>query len=113
MSENAYALEKAAVKELNLHNDITGYVENYEKSMRQEKAGITGFEFLCSALIFMLVLVCICGNFTVSWTVSNVRQKEFATLFSIGMKPGELKKMKCWELLLNIIYSLIRDFWQE
>ena len=110
LSENAYAIEKAALKELYLYNDVTGNVENYEKNMQQEKASITGFEFLCSALIFMLVLVCICGNFTVSWTVSNARQKEFATLISIGMKPHELRKMKFWELLLNIFYSFIPGF---
>lgn len=110
LSEKADALEKAAVRELNFHNDITGNVENYEKTMQQEKAGIAGFEFLCVALIFLLVLVCICGNVTVSWTVSNARQKEFATLLSIGMKPGELRKMKCWELLFNIICSFVPGF---
>lgn len=85
-------------------------IENYEKSIQQEKASVTGFEFLCAALIFLLVLVCICGNVTVSWTVSNARQKEFATLLSIGMKPGELRKMKYWELLFNIIYSFVAGF---
>lgn len=85
-------------------------IENYEKSIQQEKASVTGFEFLCAALIFLLVLVCICGNVTVSWTASNARQKEFATLLSIGMKPGELRKMKYWELLFNIIYSFVAGF---
>lgn len=110
LSENADALEKGAVRELNTHNDITGNVENYEKSMQQEKASVAGFEFLCVALIFLLVLVCICGNVTVSWTVSNARQKEVATLLSIGMKSGELRKMKYWELSLNIIYSFVPGF---
>ena len=110
LSENTDALEEAAVRELDNRNDITGNVENYEKSIQQEKASVTGFEFLCAALIFLLVLVCICGNVTVSWTVSNARQKEFATLLSIGMKPGELRKMKYWELLFNIIYSFVAGF---
>lgn len=110
LSENADVLEKAAVRELNIRNDITGNVENYEKSLQQEKAGAAGFGFLCAALIFLLVLVCICGNVTVSWTVSNARQKEFAILLSIGMKPGELRKMKCWELLFHIVYSFVPGF---
>lgn len=88
-----------------------GEVQMMEESLLQRaQVSIAGFEFLCTALIFLLMLICICGNFAVSWTVNNTRQREFATLMSIGMKPGELRKMKGLELLFNLTLAFVPGF---
>lgn len=74
-------------------------ISDFEEQHRQEKAGIDGFEFLCGSLIGIFALICICGNFTVSWSASRAREREFATLLSVGMKPGALQRMRLLELL--------------
>lgn len=105
--ENAYEFEKEVEKYTFTQSDVIVNTTNYEKNLQKERASIAGFQYLCAALIFMLVLVCVCGNFTVSRTIHTARQREYAILVSVGMTPWELKKMKYWEMAFNIFFAFI------
>lgn len=105
LSDDVHEIEKAVEKYAYTQSDVIINTANYQKYLQQENASIAGFQYLCTALISMFTFVCICGNFTVSWTIHHARQKEYAMLMSIGMQPWELQKMKYWELLFNMIYS--------
>ena len=110
MAEDPYYTEEVVTELLNRQSQVTGYVSNSEKRLQREQASIAGFQYLCAALILLLALVCVFGNFAVSWTVNNARQKEFSTLVSVGMKPVELRKMKNLELLQGLILAFIPGF---
>ena len=110
MAEDPYFTEEVVTGLLNGQSQVTGYISNGEKQLQREQASIAGFQYLCAALILLLALVCVFGNFAVSWTVNNARRKEFSTLVSVGMKPVELRKMKNLELLQGLILAFVPGF---
>lgn len=108
-AEDAYETERAALAMLRdrQNGSLIVRVNNYEKELQQEKASIAGFRYLMWGLILLLVLICFCGNFIVSWTVSSARKKEFAALASLGMAPKELWGMRWIEQLRNAICAFL------
>lgn len=103
LAEDAYETERAALAMLQdrQNSSLIARVNNYDKELQQEKASVAGFRYLMWGLILLLVLICLCGNFIISWTVGSARKKEFAALASIGMKPEELRNMRWLEWLRN------------
>lgn len=86
---------------------VTCRISDFEEQLRQEKSGIDSFEFLCGALVGTFAFICICGNFTLFWAVNKAREREFATLLSVGMEPSGLQKMRLFELLYNVRYAFL------
>lgn len=80
---------------------VEGFVVNHEESLRRQETVGAGLQFLCAAFIVLLSAAAVCGDFTVSWAVQMSRKGEYAVLSSIGMKPEEIQKMRCWELLFQ------------
>lgn len=107
--EDAYETERtvSAMLQGRQNSSLIARVNNYDKELQQEKASIAGFRYLMWGLILLLVLICICGNFIVSWTVANTRKKEFAVLTSLGMTPKELQAMRWIEQLRNSICAFL------
>lgn len=112
MSENAFMLEDEVQKFLDSQDpgQMTGSVVNDEKILAGERDAIKSFQFLCTALIILLTMVSICGNFSVSWSTNAARQKEFAALMSIGLTPGSFKQMKLWEIAYRILSAFLPGF---
>jgi putative ABC transport system permease protein len=99
--------ERNAKTQTDKFPSVTVQVSNYEEQLRQNQAGNDSFVFLCAALIAIFTFICICGNVTVSWTTSQSREREFATLLSIGMTNEQLRKMNMFDLLHNIWCAFI------
>lgn len=99
--EDGQAFAKRVLEQTKKVPGVTCRISDYAEEIRQEKAAIESFEFLCGSLVCMFVFVCICGNFTVSWAAARAREREFAALLSVGMKPVGLRKMRLFELTLN------------
>lgn len=105
--DNTDSFIQEAAGYLDTLEGVGGSIQNFDKAIQKNEAGVSSFEFLCTALIVLLSAVCISGNFTVSWASGKAREKEFATFLSVGMKPGELRKMKVFELLFGLIYGVV------
>jgi putative ABC transport system permease protein len=99
--------ERNAKTQTDKFPSVTVQVSNYEEQLRQNQAGNDSFVFLCAALIAVFTFICICGNVTVSWTTNQSREREFATLLSIGMTNEQLRKMNMFDLLHNIWCAFI------
>jgi putative ABC transport system permease protein len=99
--------ERNAMTQTDKYPGVTVQVSNYEEQLRKEQAGNDSFIFLCASLIAIFTFICICGNVTVSWTTSQSREREFATLLSIGMTNEQLRKMNMFDLLHNIWCAFI------
>lgn len=98
--EHPEEIEQAVNRLLGQSSFVSGNVSNFSKELQQDIASISGFRYLMTALVSLLVLVCLCGNFIVTWTMGNARQKEFATFSSIGMTQKELRGMRWLEQAL-------------
>lgn len=105
--EDGQALRKMVEEQAGSVPGVTCRISDYVKELRQEKSSIDSFEFLCGALVGIFAFICICGNFTLSWAVNKAREREFATLLSVGMEPGGLQKMRLFELALNVRYAFL------
>lgn len=108
MTDNASNIEKKCNEYIGKFQNVTATVTNYDDRIQNEQSKNIAFEYLCAVFIFLLIFICVCGNYTISWSINRTRQKEFAILMSIGMASSEIKKMRYWELLFNILYSV---FW--
>nr|WP_300678257.1 ABC transporter permease [uncultured Acetatifactor sp.] len=86
---------------------VEGFVVNHEESLRRQETVGAGLQFLCAAFIVLLSAAAVCGDFTVSWAVQMSRKGEYAVLSSIGMKPEEIQKMRCWELLFQGAFAVL------
>lgn len=100
--EDGRAFAKRVLEQAENVPGVTCRISDYAEEIRQEQAAIESFEFLCGALVAVFVFVCICGNFTISMAVNKAREREFATLLSVGIKPGGLQKMRLFELILTL-----------
>lgn len=100
--ENPEEVERLMEELLNKMSFVSGEISNFSRQMQEDTASIAGFRYLMTALVCLLVLVCLCGNFIVTWTVGITRQKEFSTFSSIGMTSWELRGMRWLE---QLIYS--------
>lgn len=105
--EDGQALRKMVEEQAGSVPGVTCRISDDVEELRQEKSGIDSFEFLCGALVGIFAFICICGNFTLSWAVNKAREREFATLLSVGMEPGGLQKMRLFELTLNVWYAFL------
>ncbi len=105
--EDGQALGKTAKEQAEELPGVTCRVYDFVEQLRQEKSGIDSFEFLCGAMVGVFAFICICGNFTLLWAVNRAREREFATLLSVGMEPGGLHKMRLLELLYNVRYAFL------
>lgn len=105
--EDGKAFGKIAEEQAGKVPGVICRISDFEEQIRQEKSGIDSFEFLCEALIGIMVFICICGNFTVSWATNRAREREFATFLSVGMKPADLQKMRLFELLYTVWYAFL------
>lgn len=105
--EDGQALGETAKEQAARFPGVTCRISDYVEELRQEKSGIDSFEFLCGALVGIFTFICICGNFTLLWAVNKAREREFATLLSVGMEPGGLQKMRLFELALNVWYAFL------
>lgn len=101
------AFRKIAEEQAARFPGVTCRISDYVEELRQEKSSIDSFEFLCGALVGIFAFICICGNFTLLWAVNRAREREFATLLSVGMEPGGLQKMRLFELLYNVWYAFL------
>lgn len=105
--EDGAALGKMAKEQAEGFPGVTCRISDFAEQLRQERSGIDSFEFLCGALIGIFAFICICGNFTLFWAVNRAREREFATLLSVGMEQGGLQKMRLYELLYNVRYAFL------
>lgn len=105
--EDGQALGEMARAQAGSVPGVTCRISDFVEELRQEKSSIDSFEFLCGALVGIFAFICICGNFTLLWAVNRAREKEFATLLSVGMEPGGLQKMRLFELTLNVWYAFL------
>lgn len=105
--EDGQALGEIANEQAAMFPGVTCRISDDVEELRQEKSGIDSFEFLCGALIGIFAFICVCGNFTLLWAVNKAREREFATLLSVGMEPGGLQKMRLFELLYNVRYAFL------
>lgn len=105
--EDGQALGKMAKEQAEGFPGVTCRISDFAEQLRQERSGIDSFEFLCGALIGIFAFICICGNFTLFWAVNRAREREFATLLSVGMEQGGLQKMRLYELLYNVRYAFL------
>lgn len=96
------ALGKRIEEQAGSFPGVTCIISDFEEELQQVTSGIESFEFLCEALILIFTIICICGNFTISWAINKAREREFATFLSVGMQPGDLQKMRLLELLYNV-----------
>lgn len=86
---------------------VAGLVVNCEESLRRKESVAAGFRSLCTAFAVLLSAAAACGDFTVNWAVEMSRKGEYAVLSSIGMKPEEIRKMRCWELLFQGAFAVL------
>lgn len=107
MCADAGETERISRECMDGQQQVAGFVVNREESLRREEAVGKGFQSLCAAFIVLLSAAAVCGDFTVSWSVEMSRKGEYAVLFSIGMKPEEIRKMRCWELLFQGAFAVL------
>lgn len=87
--------------------DIVCYVFDYKEQKKQEVSSIESFKFICKALISLFVFMCVCGNFTITWATDQTREREFATLLAVGMRPVDLRKMRLLENIHNVFHAFV------
>lgn len=97
--EDERQLDKEIKKQMEDRTGIIWHINNDIEQEKIERDGIYSFELLCALLIAIFVFICSCGNFTVSWAENRARDREYATLLSVGMTPRGLLKMRLFEAL--------------
>lgn len=91
-------------------NDIDGAdydINNYDKSMREEKSLFTMIGIFAYGLIVVIALIGITNIINTLGTSMELRSREFATLRSIGMTDKQFAKMVRLESLFISAKSLV------